>query len=369
MNIKKTVTLTLALLLLLIPAVAMADAQIDPTIIEASNRIETEKIELGNFVNPLTIYLSTIKDGRVRVDDRLTEGIRVSKDRTAIGVRDFVNLIDGLEIFWNEEHRMVVIKSLEGKEIVLPIDKNVIFTDGMMTTIDVPATIDPSIGRTFLPMRTLSDALGYVVGYDESTHTATITEPGFTLTIKDAVGEEVPTMQSLLDPVNEMFENENKKLQAQNIIDTITESQTPKLNTTTRTVNTVAGTMTKEYVDDIEIDLMRMINDYRAQSGVHVLEINSDIKPLSDIRVAEYSSNISNKHIRPDGSSWTTVGHVNGENAAMVSLRDNVSQVLFDAWRNSPGHNQNMLRREFNSFYVSVIFDGENVYAINLFKQ
>lgn len=369
MNFKKIITIALALVLISIPTIALAEANIDSKIIEESNKIATEKIELGEFANPLTIYLSTIKNGRQRVDDKLKEGIRVSKDRTAIGVRDFVNLIEGLEIFWNEEHRMVLIKSQEGKEVVLPIDKNIIFINGVISEIDVPATIDPSIGRTFLPMRTLASALGYEVSYDDSTHTASLKEPGYTPSIKDAVGEEVPTMQSMIDPVNEMFENKNKQNQGQNVIDSILGNKTPQLKTDSRTVNTTLGTVTNEYVEDVERDLMRLINDYRIENGIKALDIDYNVKSLSDIRVAEFSSNTSNRHSRPDGSSWNTVGDVNGENSAVISIRENNAQAIFNAWKSSTGHDQNMLRREFNSFYISVISDGKNLYAVNLFKQ
>lgn len=369
MNAKKIITIILASVLLLIPTVALANTQIDAKIIDEANAIQEEKVILIDFVNPLTIYLSTNKNGRQQINEKLTEGIRVSKDRTAIGVRDFVNLIEGLEIFWNEDFRMVVIKSQDNKEVILPVDKSVIFVNGIMSNIDVPATIDPDIGRTFLPMRTLANALGYEVSYDDSTHTASLKEPGYTPSIKDAVGEEVPTMQSMIDPVNEMFENKNKQNQGQNVIDSILGNKTPQLKTDSRTVNTTSGTVTNEYVEDVERDLMRLINDYRVENGIKALDIDYNVKSLSDIRVAEFSSNTSNRHSRPDGSSWNTVGDVNGENSAVISIRENNAQAIFNAWKSSTGHDQNMLRREFNSFYISVISDGKNLYAVNLFKQ
>lgn len=368
MNAKKIITIILASVLLLIPTVALANTQIDAKIIDEANAIQEEKVILIDFVNPLTIYLSTNKNGQQQINEKLTEGIRVSKDRTAIGVRDFVNLIEGLEIFWNEDFRMVVIKSQDNKEVILPVDKSVIFVNGIMSNIDVPATIDPDIGRTFLPMRTLANALGYEVTYDESTHTAELKEPGYVPSIKDAVGDEVPTMQSLIDPVNENFLKENSN--NQNLIDSILKDKNePKLITTPKTVNTATGSVTKNYVEDIERELMRLINDYRTQNGIKALDIDSNIRPLSDIRVAEVSMSLSDRHTRPDGTPWTTVGNVNGENAAMISTRENNAQALFDGWRTSPGHNENMLRREFNSFYVSVVLEDGKLYAVNLFKQ
>lgn len=369
MNYKRIIALILVFALAFVPSVAFAETEIDIKVLEEIKSVETEKVELGEFANPLTIYLLTVKNGKQRVDDKLKEGIRVSKDRTAIGVRDFVDLIDGLEIFWNEEHRMVVIKSQDGKEIVLPIDRSVIFSKGVMSKIDVPATIDSSIGRTFLPMRTLATALGYEVTYDDNTHTASLKEPGYTPSIKDAVGEEVPTMQSMIDPVNEMFENENKQNQNQNVVDSILGNQPIKLRTEPRSVNTVNGSVTKEYVEDVERDLMKLINDYRVENGIKALDIDYNVKSLSDIRAAEFSSNTSNRHSRPDGSPWNTIGDVNGENSAVISIREDNAKVLFNAWKSSPGHDQNMLRREFNSFYISVISDGKNLYAVNLFKQ
>lgn len=367
MSFKKIITLVLVFALAFVPSIAFAEAEIDNKIVEELKAVESEKVELGEFANPITIYLATVKNGKQKVDDKLKEGIRVSKDRTAIGVRDFVNLIDGLEIFWNEEHRMVVIKSQDGKEIILPIDKSVIVSNGVISKIDVPATIDSAIGRTFLPMRTLATALGYEVTYDDTTHTALLKEPGYKPSIKDAVGDEVPTMQSILDPVNEMFEKDNKK--NQNVVDSLLGNKSPNLRTESRTVNTATGTVTREYVVDVERELMNLINDYRRQNNVNPLEINTSIKAMSDIRVAEFSSNPRTGHNRPDGSSWDSVGDVHGENSAMISIRENNAKALFDAWRSSTGHESNMLRSEFNSFYVSVLSDGENLYAVNLFRR
>lgn len=359
MRKKKILTLILALVFILRPGVVRAEIQIDQNIINQAKTIEKEVVELGNFKRPLKIFLSTIKDGRQEINNRLKEGIRVSRDRTAIGVRDFINLIEGLDIFWNHEHRMVVIKAQTGKEIVLPIDKSVIFIDGVMSEIDVPATIDPQVDRTFLPMRTLANALGYSVNYDQATHTASLVQPGYQVSIKDAVGEEVPTMQSLLDPVNEIFQNQN-------------QAQAPEkrntIKTFSRSVETAVGSRTKNYVEEIEIELMNLINEHRVANGVKALDIDYELKTLSDIRAAEFSENMDMAHTRPDGSDCFTVGNMNGENLVALSLRENNAQVMFDTWKESKGHNENMLRETFESFYISVVLDGNMLYGVNVFK-
>ncbi len=112
-------------------------------------------------------------------------------------------------------------------------------------------------------------------------------------------------------------------------------------------------------------EFLCLINKYRAQNGKTNLSYDPALNTVSQ----NYSTYMKNSnffsHVGPDGShyhercvSQGTTCH--GENLAKGFLS---AQSLFDMWRNSPGHNQNILGP-----YTTMGLGTSGNYATNIFR-
>lgn len=74
----------------------------------------------------------------------------------------------GHEVKWNKENRTVAID----EKILLAIDSKIVKVDGKDVELDVPATIIEN--RTYVPLRFISETMGYEVKWDAETRTVII---------------------------------------------------------------------------------------------------------------------------------------------------------------------------------------------------
>ncbi|MBO4680044.1 MAG: CAP domain-containing protein [Lachnospiraceae bacterium] len=105
------------------------------------------------------------------------------------------------------------------------------------------------------------------------------------------------------------------------------------------------------YLTDWNQQILDATNTYRAENGLNTLNYKSDLQDEADIRARECSLVFS--HTRPNGTKWFTlnISEMNGENLASGYM--SVDTVM-NAWKNSPGHNANLLHEQFNSAAMSV---------------
>ena len=101
------------------------------------------------------------------------------------------------------------------------------------------------------------------------------------------------------------------------------------------------------YADDI----IELTNEYREENGLNALTYNKDLQEPAEIRARESSHTWS--HTRPNGTSWYTINssRMNGENLASGYT---TPSACMTGWKNSEGHNANLLRSSFKSIAVSV---------------
>jgi len=127
-----------------------------------------------------------------------------------------------------------------------------------------------------------------------------------------------------------------------------TEAETSAVSTTV-----VEKTYKKapDYIPEKEIfELIAAVNAYRLISGSSALEIDYELCKLAYIRAQEQEH--SEGHIRPDGSPFYTIkeeyGYTNarlGENIAIATGFN--AEVILNGWKNSEGHNENMLEEKW----------------------
>ena len=141
--------------------------------IKEFNKVAPIKQEVKHFQGEVKLFI--IKDGeKVRVDQKMADGLRVVNGRTCVGVRDLVNAIEGADVEWDGTNHIVDI-TYAGKTISYPVGKPLMWADGKAVTIDVPAQIDPAISKTFLPIRNIAETLGFKVDWDNKAKEVVLT--------------------------------------------------------------------------------------------------------------------------------------------------------------------------------------------------
>lgn len=143
-----------------------------------------------------------------------------------------------------------------------------------------------------------------------------------------------------------------------------------------------APQITSEETDDIDVELVeqtiiQLVNDLRSELGFNTLQSNDMLRAAATIRAIETEELFS--HTRPDGSETFTVFdeegiyypyRVAGENLGMAThyLSDeDMAELIFNGWVESEGHYENMIRADFEEIGVGVHYDGEFLYATQLF--
>ncbi len=97
--------------------------------------------------------------------------------RTLVPVRAFFENL-GADVLWNDVKKEVTIQSDKFK-IILGIDSYIAYVDGAALLLDVPAKIvadSNNIGRTLVPVRFISEHLGYKVTWNETTYSVYVGE-------------------------------------------------------------------------------------------------------------------------------------------------------------------------------------------------
>jgi uncharacterized protein YkwD len=114
---------------------------------------------------------------RVIIDNRyitFDEDPRIEDGRTIVPVRGIFESINA-SVMWFEDTRMVVINS-GNTEIYLQIDNKNAYVNQTRVELEVPARIIS--GRTFVPIRFISESIGANVGWDGNTRTVIINTKG-----------------------------------------------------------------------------------------------------------------------------------------------------------------------------------------------
>ncbi|MEW6726186.1 MAG: copper amine oxidase N-terminal domain-containing protein [Bacillota bacterium] len=96
--------------------------------------------------------------------------VKAKAGRTLVPVR-FISEALGSKVEWKPSARQVVIT--DGREIVLTVGATDVFVDGRKAAVDcAPEIVAP--GRTFVPLRFISETLGAEVSYNHTTKEITI---------------------------------------------------------------------------------------------------------------------------------------------------------------------------------------------------
>jgi len=144
---------------------------------------------LASNIYAQTVNMTLVYDGvshkysaqevKIKIDGQSVENLDVPpiiiNDRTMVPARAVFEKM-GAEVAWNDETREVYITK-DSTLVVLKIDSSTGSTNGTEFKMDTPAKIVND--RTMIPVRAASEALGCIVGWDDSTRVVTINSAGY----------------------------------------------------------------------------------------------------------------------------------------------------------------------------------------------
>lgn len=131
----------------------------------------------------------------------------------------------------------------------------------------------------------------------------------------------------------------------------------------------------------IEQQVFKLVNQERTANGLSSFSWNNTLQQSARIRSDEMAQNGEMSHTRPNGTGWeTSFDIVNytgqyeqaGENLAVLNNiffddqsegTDSAAKYIFDAWKNSPAHYENMMSADFTLAGVSATRIDADVYV------
>ncbi|MBR6524106.1 MAG: N-acetylmuramoyl-L-alanine amidase [Clostridia bacterium] len=148
------------------------------------------KLRLLNFLIIIIIILGVFNSVVLADDIKLfLDGNPIScdvpptiiNDRTMVPVRAFLEALDA-RVSWNDEKKQVTARTDDTK-IILVIGSNVAYVNSVLKSLDSPPVIVNS--RTLVPVRFISESLGYEVRWVEKSRSVFIKTPKNTEPEKD----------------------------------------------------------------------------------------------------------------------------------------------------------------------------------------
>jgi uncharacterized protein YkwD len=121
-------------------------------------------------------------------------------------------------------------------------------------------------------------------------------------------------------------------------------------------------------VDSEEARFLTLINNYRAQNGRAALQMSTNLNRASTWLAVDLATKNYFSHTDSAGRSPSTRAQNcdypggAGENIAAGTVRD-TAQEAFDAWRNSSGHNANMLNSSYRMIGIARYYRAGSPYG------
>lgn len=226
----------------------------------------------------------------------------------------------------------------EDGPIIMPINSNkyILIREEKTGFLDSKVTLYD--GRTYVPIRFLSETMGHEVDWKD----------GEVLIKKSSQNKSAK---------NNIDKNLNNKTKEDEISNKAHEEDKVSLSQVDRALNK------KDYKNIYKTNL----NNYRAQNGLDVLRESEELNKIAQIRVAEemetFVKNGEADHNSPSGSNVNL-----GENLYCwrTPLQEDAIEAKversLEAWKNSEGHNKNLLykkAREYGYAYGVVENNGK----------
>ncbi|MGX7140584.1 YSIRK-type signal peptide-containing protein [Facklamia languida] len=140
---------------------------------------------------------------------------------------------------------------------------------------------------------------------------------------------------------------------------------------------------TENSLNFAQTEMLKLINDFRLTNYSPKITYNPNVQPGTDLRSEEIAKHFA--HERPNGDTWLTafteegLGSAYGENIVKISKNqikgaitepehmEELVNIFFIEWKNSPGHRRNMLDPNFSAVTFSIFADDTYYYGVQTF--
>jgi uncharacterized protein YkwD len=104
-------------------------------------------------------------------------------------------------------------------------------------------------------------------------------------------------------------------------------------------------------LDEREARFLELINDYRRENGVPELAVSKALNQASYLHSKDMADKNYFDHDSQDGRTpddrMAEQGYEDGTTGENIAAGYPTAEKVFEIWRNSPGHNENMLDEDF----------------------
>ncbi|WP_035051841.1 CAP domain-containing protein [Carnobacterium pleistocenium] len=164
------------------------------------------------------------------------------------------------------------------------------------------------------------------------------------------------------------------------MVNEVPNSSEQEQSTSANSASTSANNPTDTYEIDVAVvenRVLELLNNLRVEVGVSPVTTNDQLRNAANIRAIETEESFS--HTRPDGRATFTVLEESGveysyqlvgENLAMGTnylAEKEMAEWLFKGLKESPGHYENMVNKDFEEVGIGVHYNGENLYIVQMF--
>ena len=147
-----------------------------------------------------------------------------------------------------------------------------------------------------------------------------------------------------------------------------TKKQTTVTTKRSTTVKPTTPTTVPQVSGDRAKQVVALVNAERAKVNLPALSYHAELSSNAMVRAREIVSKFD--HTRPDGSKFSTAITIPyrmvGEN---IAAGQRSPEEVMQAWMNSAGHRENILRAEYDKIGVGVVESGGRLYWVQLFAK
>lgn len=120
--------------------------------------------------------------------------------------------------------------------------------------------------------------------------------------------------------------------------------------------------------EDFNNEILRLVNNYRAEQGLSQLTMNQKLQQLSEVRAKELATSFS--HDRPSGNIedlYDQFGYDWGYRAENIAAGQTTPETVMTSWMHSEGHRMNILSKDATEIGIAHYTDGHRLYWVQSF--